>query len=752
MRRLFGRRRARSTRWGFVAAAPGLIATALLVTLQIAHVPALDQLGLLTFDAYQRAAPRPYQPVPVRVVDIDDESIARLGQWPWPRTELARLTRTLGDAGAASIAYDVVFSEPDRTSPARVAAMLRGNPDAKGDYADVAALADHDVLLGEAIARTPTVAGFFLTHEANRARPGHSSGFAVSGASPLASLPAFRGAITALPVIAHDAAGEGFVSFAGDGDGVVRATPLLSRLDDQIVPSLSLEALRVAQGAGAVVIKSSNGSGEIGGGDIGVVGLKVGDFQVPTTRSGELWMYYHAPVAGRTVPAWKVLTGALSPAEMKRLFGGCIVFVGTGASGLRDLVATPLSSRELGVEVHAQAVEQMILGRFLVRPDWAPGLEGAVLLLLGVGLSVLSPGLGALRGGVLAAAALGAVVAGSWFAFRNLGLLVDPTLPALGVVGVYTAGATSAFYREERSRGYIRSAFNRYLSPEMVERIARDPSQLELGGEERDLTVMFGDIRGFTRTAEALTPPQVIALLVEVLTPLTDILLARKATIDKFMGDAILAFWNAPLDDPDQHRNAALSALGMVERLKALNLAKQQTPGGAWPKDAIELGIGMECGPCCVGNIGSRQRLSYSLIGDTVNLASRLQGLSKFYDVAIVVGDSLAGKLGDFALLELDLVRVLGRETPERAFALLGPPGTCADAEFQQIKALGGEMLAAYRSQDWDQADAARRALTPFAEPFGLQPFLDLYAERIAACRLTPPPPEWDGAYQATEK
>ena len=364
-------------------AAPGLIMALLLLILHIFQPPVVGQISNLVFDSYQRAYPRPYQDAAVRVVDIDDETIRRLGQWPWPRTDMARLTDSLTEAGAAAIAFDIVFSEPDRTSPARAAEILRRNPEAQGDYSDIAALTDHDELFGQAMGRGPTVTGFFLTNETNDVRPTEQAGVAVSGTPPLDAMPAFNGAIVPLPVIGNRAAGSGFVSIRGDRDGIIRAAPLLSSIDGRIVPSLSLETLRVAQGAGAVVVRSSDGSGEMGAGEItSVVAVKTGALEAPTTHEGQLWMHYTADQPDRVVPAWRILEGDLSEAEMRTLFEGHIVFVGTGAQGLRDLVSTPIREKELGVIVHAQAAEQIILGQFLTRPDWALGVERVLLVIL----------------------------------------------------------------------------------------------------------------------------------------------------------------------------------------------------------------------------------------------------------------------------------------------------------------------------------------------------------------------------------
>lgn len=733
-----------------VAAAPGLIATLLILAVHVLQPAQLTTLGNMVFDTYQRLWPRPYEDAGVRVVDIDDETIRRLGQWPWPRTDTAALTQALSDAGAAAVAFDVVFSEPDRTSPARAAEILRRNPEARGDYADIARLADHDRLFGDVMASSPTVAGYFLTRQKNDARPIEAAGVVVSGTPPLEALPGFSGSIPTLPSIADRAAGAGFVSIIGDRDGIIRSAPLLARIDERIVPSLSLEALRVAQGAGSIMVRATDGSGEVSGGQVGVVAVRTGDFEAPTTREGELWMHYTRHVPERTVPAWRILTGDLSPDEMKTLFEGQIVFVGAGAVGLRDLVSTPVRERELGVIVHAQAAEQMILGKFLSRPDWALGLERILLVVFGVGLAFLASTLGAVRSGLIAALTLAATVAGSWLAFRYAGLLLEPTIPAGTVAMVYTLVTSLSFWREEKSRAYIHDAFDRYLSPELVDRIARDPGQLELGGEERDMTVLFSDIRSFSRISEKMAPQQLIAFLIELLTPLTDALLARKATIDKYIGDAVLAFWNAPLDDPDQYANAAHGALDMLDAMKAMN-ARQTGLVGPWPGD-VAIGIGLNAGRCCVGNMGSKRRLSYSLIGDAVNLASRLEGLTKVYGVPILTGDDLAARIPEFALIEVDRVRVVGRETPERIHALLGRPADAADAGFKALSAAFADMLAAYRARDWDAADAALGRVRNAGEAFGVERLASLYQSRIAAFREQPPGPDWDGVHLATEK
>jgi adenylate cyclase len=732
---------------------PGAVALLVVLLAQIMGIPALTQAGMLIFDSYLRSEPRPYEPAPVKVVDIDEESIRRYGQWPWPRTEFALLIRKLGEAGASVIALDIVFSEPDRTSPARIAEHLRRLDGESAAVSALAGLPDNDAQLARTMAEYPVVNGFFLTNDPLRQRARPKAGFAFSGTAPEDGVPNYRNAILPLSALDEAATGGGTLTLSGDRDGIVRKAPLVLRQGEQFLPALSLEALRVAQGAGAVMVKTSDGSGTLGGAgrSTEIVSIKVGAFEVPTTPAGELWLHYTRPHSERTVPAWQVLSDALSPDQLAELFAGRIVFVGAGATGLRDLVSTPIADRELGVMVHAQAAEQMILGKFLSRPDWAPGLERALILVLGLVLLALLPRLGAVKGAalglVLAAAALG----GSWYAFHGYRFLIDPTYPILAILAVYLTQTVLTYYREERRRSYIHQAFDRYLSPELVKRIASDPRQLELGGEERQMTVLFCDVRNFSRISEQMEPQAIIRFLIALLTPMCDILLARRATIDKFIGDAILAFWNAPLDDPQQYENAARSALEMVARLDRLNAEMAAQSDQPWP-DQVKIGIGLNAGPCCVGNMGSAQRLSYSLIGDTVNLASRIEGLTKYYGVQIALGSALQREIPNFATLPLDLVRVVGRAAPEEISVLVGDDQVSADPAFQQFSASHRAMIAAYRAMDWDTALAQLDAGAKGARDFGLERVHTLYRERIVGLRQTPPDTTWDGVFTATEK
>ena len=731
--------------------AAGLVPTLVLSLLTSIEFAPLVQVRSLVFDAYQRTHPRTYRDAGVRIVNVDDESIRRLGQWPWPRTDLAAIVEAIAEAGAAAIVLDIVFSESDRTSPARLAERIGRRRLTADQTAALASLPDHDAVFESALAASPSVLGVFLTHDARPSSLAPEAGFAVAGSDPSASLAAFDSAIGPLPQFVSAAQGLGFVSIPRERDGVVRRPPLLATVDGQLFAALSIEALRVAQGAGAIVVRSNDASGELGGGRIEMTALKVGELEVPVTAHGELWMHFTPPAPERVIPAWKILAAAPPPAEMRRLFEGQIVFIGAGAVGLRDLVSTPMQDHELGVMVHAQATEQMILGEFLLRPDWSAGLEIAILLVSGILLAVTLPRLGAVRGALLGGALVALTVGSSWYVFRYHHWLLDPVPPVVALTAAYMMVTLLDYVREERRRDYIHHAFDRYLSPELVKRIADDPGLLELGGEERQMTVLFCDIRGFSRLAEQMTPQEIIRFLIAMLTPLTEILLKRKATIDKYIGDAILAFWNAPLDDPDQYRHALCAAIEMSRRLDRLNREMAGQEAVRWPGD-VEIGIGLNAGPCCVGNMGSAQRLSYSLIGDTVNLASRIEGLTKQYGVRIAVGAELASQCPDFALVELDRVRVVGRERQETMYALVGNEAEARSEAFLSLRAEHDRLLADYRGRRWGEAQARIERLAASAARFGLAGYYELFKARIGAYGEQPPPDAWDGAWAATRK
>ncbi|MCK5275008.1 MAG: adenylate/guanylate cyclase domain-containing protein [Alphaproteobacteria bacterium] len=713
----------------------------------------LQNMRLKSFDLYQELKPREYKPVPARFIDLDDESLARLGQWPWPRTRVAALVDRLKQAGAAAIALDIVFSEPDRTSPRQIVELWPNTPETELLRQTISALPDHDEVLAQTIGRAGNVVvGFAATGKAGAgAMPTLKAGMSWAGHDPLEFVHTYSGAVVGLPGIDAAGAGTAGIGMKSEHDGILRRFPLLISYGGTLYPTLPAESLRVAQGAANYLIKSSGASGVISfGARTGIVAVRVGRFTVPTDNEGRVWLYDSGPVPERRVAAWQIMEGEFEPA----LIAGNIVVVGTSAAGLGDLHATPLAATMSGSEAQLQVIEQMLTGEFLQRPDWAKGAELAMLLVIGLVVNIATARLGAGLSATVTAGMLAGALGLSWYLFINEGFLLDPIYPAVTSVMVYLGASLMAYLRTEHERKHIREAFSHYMSPDMVKRLADDPAQLRLGGETRELTLLFSDLRGFTSISEKYDAEGLTSLVNRFLTPMTEVTLNHGGTVDKYMGDAMMAFWNAPLDDEDHVRNAALTALDLRRCLAPLNAeleaeAKEQeiefTP--------LKIGIGVNTGNACVGNMGSEQRFDYSALGDEVNLASRLEGMSKQYGVDIVISGSTRDKVPDFTALELDRVKVVGKTIPVTVHTLLGDETLGQDPEFQHGLESHNAMLQAYRAQEWDRAaELVAECRSRFEDKQGMKKYYDLMDQRIAELRANPPGPDWDGVAEATSK
>ncbi|HVG81624.1 MAG TPA: adenylate/guanylate cyclase domain-containing protein [Methylomirabilota bacterium] len=719
---------------------PGLLILAL-AAVQAADPRLLAEARGAIFDSYQRLKPRPFLDTPVRIVDIDDESLARLGQWPWSRARLAELIGRLEALGAAAVGLDIVLAEPDRTAPAALAEAWPAGPDWQAARDALTRLPDPDAALAEALQRLPIATAFAATQRPGGRAPALKAGFAVAGEDPGAAAPAFAGAVPSLPILEGAAEGNGAVNSLAEGSGVVRRVPLLVRIDGQLYPSFAAELLRVAQGAAGYVVKGAGASGEgASGGTPEIAALRIGRATVPTDGAGGLILYDSGSRAERYISAWRVLDGSADPAALS----GALVLIGGSAAALQDVRATPLSGAMPGVEIHAQLLEQMIGGQFLSRPGWAPGAEILATLAGGMLLIFLLRSTGALRSALAAALLAGIAVAGSVLAFTRLGWLVDPVTPSLAVLSVYLLSSTLGRLRTERDRRQVREAFSRYLSPVLVDQLAARPERLALGGENRELTLLFSDIRGFTSFSEEMEPQELGRFMNAFLTPMTAAIQAQGGTIDKYIGDCVMAFWNAPLDDPDHASHALQAALEMRAALAAFNAARPERP-------AVQIGIGINTGLCAVGNFGSEQRFDYSAMGDAVNAASRFESLSKHYGVDIVVGEGTAERArGRFALLPIDRIRVKGKHRPALLHALIGGAELLSQPAFRAAAETQEALLAAYAARQW--SDAARLAARLAELDGGLGRLAALYRERIAGFMSNPPAPDWDGVAVAAGK
>lgn len=678
------------------------------------------------FDLYQRAAPRPYDPdLPVRIVDVDDASLARIGQWPWPRTTVAELTQQLAGLGAAAVAFDMVFSEPDRLDPAAVVKLLPPEARAPAEAA-LAGRDSSDRQFATALAASPSVLGTILTHGRDGTIP-EKWGMASAGDDPRGFVPRFSGAVAPLPELAAAARGIGALNWLPDRDQVVRRVPILLGLGGKLVPSLSAEALRVAQGASTYVVRASNASGDQAfGTKSGITAVKIGALDVATDAWGEVRVRFSATDPRRFLSAADVLDGKVPAGEVE----GRIVLVGSSAPGLMDTRATPLDAAVPGVEVQAQLIEHIVAGARLVRPDWARGAEIVLTGLVGLLLALALPRVSAPVAGVLGLAVVAALGAGAWFAFTRFDLLLDPMGPGAAVLGVYGMGVLALYRDEQRQKKWVRSVFGRFVSPKVVERLAENPERLVLGGETREITILFCDLRDFTSLSETMDAQALTRFMNAYLTPMTEVVLNFGGTIDKYIGDAIMAFWNAPVDDPDHARNAALCALAMSERLDALNEEwRRAAEAEGRPWHPVRCGVGLATGPCCVGNLGSAQRLEYSCLGDDVNLASRIEGATKSMRVDILVSEATRAAAGDLAFLEADLLMLKGKSKASQLYVLAGDAAFAQSQAFSRLEAQHAALMDAYGAGTFDVAAPLARELAVSAPP-RLARFYGLYAER----------------------
>jgi adenylate cyclase len=725
------------------------------VALRLADPAPVEFMRTKTFDFYQRIHPRTVDQRLVTIVDLDDRSIEALGQWPWPRTILADLVDKITALNPIVIGFDVIFPEPDRTSPRKLLDSLAVNdPDLR---AGLDRLPDNDAILAAAIARSPVVLGMAPSAKTSQDqvtdRP--PSTIAVLGHDVLAHVADYPKMLFNIPTLDRVAKGHGVFIVEGELDGIVRRVPMAIEIIEagKVYPTLSMEMVRVAMNAPTVLLRGKR-DGTLTGVEDMVLKTRLPNGQVfqlavPLDEAGRFHVYFSKADPEKYVSAIDVLNG-IAPAEK---LAGKFVLIGTSAVGLLDIKATPTENFLPGVEVHANIIENMLTGQMLKRPRDALDLEAWGTLGIGLVLIVLVPMIGARWTLVLLVVILTGTGVGSFTLFKEDLRLYDPVFPGLVAILLYMFLTYTGYTREEAQRRQVRHAFSHYMSPALVERLADDPSRLKLGGEMRDMTMMFCDVRGFTTISELFDAEGLTRLINMFLTPMTDVILERKGTIDKYMGDCIMAFWNAPLDDPEHARNACLSALEMTRRLVGLNESLEREAREEGRRHVpLNIGIGLNTGVVCVGNMGSDQRFDYSVLGDNVNLASRLEGQSKTYGVTTVLGENTVAQVPEMAVLELDLIRVKGKTVPVRIFGLIGDEELATSDRFVVLRRAHEAMLAAYRAMDWTGAALRVEECREIMPGLSIDGIYDLYAERVTAYREAPPPSDWDGVYVALTK
>lgn len=663
----------------------GLLIVAGLTILRASDPPPLQVVRDAIFDEYQRIAPRAFEELPVRVVDIDEASLRQFGQWPWPRDRIAALVDRLSEMGAAAIAFDILFAEPDRLSPRTVVRDVTGV-----DPSLLSKLPDNDEIFARSIAGRPVVLGFGLSNEGGY-RPQVKAGFAFTGESPANAPPRMTAATPLLPELEANAAGIGHISLnPGNPSATVRAVPLFLTDGEQLYPNLALEALRVAQGASTYVLSDAADVADT------ITFVKNGEFEIPVTATGELWLYVSPDTRQRYISAADVLQAEGASPEVRQAIEGSIVFVGTSSAGLQDIRTTALGQNVPGVSLHAQAVEQILSGRFLSRPDWANGLEILSVAALGTLLVILtffvSPAVALACGLLLTLLALVA----SWLAFFYAGLLIDPMATIVSGSITHFAATSFRFLVTDRQRHQIRRAFSQYLSPSLLHRIENTKDALRLGGDDRELTVMFVDVRSFTEISERLPPTAVVKFLNTLLDALSRHVTANEGTLDKYIGDSIMAFWNAPVDVAHHPAKAVKAALGMRETLVRLNA---DDAFGFGADHQVGIGVGIHTGIACVGNMGAETRFNYSAVGDAVNVAARVESACKDVGFDILVSENTAQSLAGWALLDAGALNLKGKSVRTRVFAVVGDQHIAASAEFADLQRVHGELIRALGSR-----------------------------------------------------
>ncbi len=722
----------------------GVAVLLLFVVLRSWDPAPIETLRLKTFDLYQFLQPREATTQAVAIVDIDEESLAAHGQWPWPRTLVADLVTRIAGYGSIAMAFDAVFPESDRMSPDLLADSLSGASDTL--RRELRTLPSNDQVFADALRRTRVVlgqSGYQRDLAKGRSRPISPVPFGTVGGDPRPFLIEFPGIVRNIAELEDASLGNAMFTLLPERDGIVRRVPAVMTVEGVIIPALVPELLRVATGQDAYLIKSGPG---------GVLSVGLAGIEIPTDGNGRIWIHYARYVPGRSISAKDVLSGAV-PAEK---LAGKLVLIGSSATGLYDVKATPLDRAVPGVEIQAQLLETILTRSYLKRPNYAAGAEVLATVAIGLVMIALVPLLGALMTLILGGVIAIGLSSLSGYLYVSQGVLVDAAYPLISSFAVYLFLVFVNYFREETQRQQVRSAFNQYLSPELVEQLAKNPDRLVLGGETREMTMLFCDMRGFTMISELYrdNPQGLTRLMNRFLTPLTNDIIAHRGTVDKYMGDAVMAFWNAPLDDADHAPHACQAALAMIASLETLNRVRE-----AEARDADEaflplrVGIGINSGACVVGNLGSDLRFDYSVLGDPVNLASRIEGQSKAYGLSIVIGSSTAAAVAkEFALLEIDLIRVQGRGEPDHIHALLGDAALAREPAFANLVEATQAMLHRFRARDWDGALEALMACRGRDLDLDLEEFYEMYEARIRTFQADPPPDDWDGVFEAEFK
>ena len=740
-----------SRHWPRIAITLVPLLFALLHAMGILPIGLLNRLDNNIYDARLRATMSGQLDERVVIVDLDEKSLAEVGRWPWSRNRMAELVDELFDRQKIGIlGFDVVFAEPDESSGLRrLRALaqdeLRDSPGFTQKLAQLQPSLDYDALFAKSLKDRPIVLGYYFTSEFDR--EGRISGVLPK---PVMEREALRGRPikftswsgygSNIPQLAQAAPVAGFFNPMVDYDGVVRAVPLVAEHKNRYYESLALAVYRMMIGSPVVepgFVQEGAGRNYQG---LDHIRLRLGErVRAVPVAEGVLTLVPFRGAGGpqggsyQYVSASDVLNKRLPADSLK----GKIVLVGTTAPGLQDLRVTPVGEAYAGVETHANLISGLMDDKIPIRPDWTLGYDIVILVLAGLVLAFLLPLISATHAVLLSLGVAAAVTALNYYLYVSHSYAL-PLAAALSMAATaFALNMSYGYFVESRSKRELAHLFGSYVPPELVDEMVKDPGSYSMKAASKELTVMFCDMRGFTKMSERMEPTQLQELLNGVFSRLTDVIRSNRGTIDKYMGDCVMAFWGAPVETPN---HAALASKAAIEMSKAVRQINEEHRAKGIPE--IGVGVGLNTGTMCVGDMGSNIRLSYTVIGDAVNLGSRLEGLSKVYGVDIVVSESTRKLAPEFAWQELDRVRVKGKEQAVGIFYPVGPAEGLPREVAEELKTWAA-FLKAYRNQDWDQCDLHLLNL----QRMNAQKYLyELYSERVASMRLLPFDPGWDGA------
>jgi len=735
--------------WSRIAVTLIPVLFALLHASGVLPIGVLQRLDDIIYDARLRATMPRTMDERIVIVDLDEKSLAEVGRWPWGRNRMAELVDELFDRQKIALAgFDIVFAEPDDSSGLKrlrqlAQAELKDQPGFTEKLGQLQAGLDYDAAFARSLQKRPVVMGYYLTND----KDGRTSGLLPEPVMQKESLRGRPIRFTSwnsygsnIEQLAKAAPLGGFFNSIVDPDGVVRSVPLLAEYKDQYYESLSLAMFRALTGMPSVepLFPPERFLSRYHGLD--GIQLRQGDRRLSVPVAD--WVTTLVPFRGpggvnggsyRYVSAADVLAKRLPPESLR----GKIVLVGTTAPGLLDIRVTPVGEAYAGVETHANLISGLMDDRIAVKPDYALGYDVAILVLAGLTLAFALPLLSAPRAVLLSVVVITGVVALNFFLYLGVGLVMPLAAALVMALTAFALNMSYGYFVESRGKRELANLFGTYVPPELVDEMVKDAASYSMKATSKELTVMFCDMRGFTKMSEQMEPTKLQELLNFVFSRLTDLIRANKGTIDKYMGDCVMAFWGAPVDIPNHAHMAVKTAVEMAGAVRKIN---EEHRAQGIPE--IGIGIGLNTGTMCVGDMGSDVRRAYTVIGDSVNLGSRLEGLSKIYGVDIVVSESTRKLAPDFAWQELDRVRVKGKEQAVAIFWPVAPANRLEKASLDELKTWAA-FLKAYRAQDWEQCDVLMLNL----QRMNAKKYLyELYSERVASMRLLPFDPGWDGA------